>query len=150
MKSSVLFDAETSCGYTSTNLLWYGSYLILISIIFCSVWSEKVWRERCCRSFCVRLCYPFLQLLKFETPKVSNNSQLDPVTCGAENSINGKLCTWLDKLEFLFSLFPFIKNHNLLFALACPPVCKPEASGQGIAIRTKVEQTRSDFSIWVK
>ena len=42
--------------------------------------------------------------------------------------------------NFMFSFFPLYKNYTLLFALQCPPVCKPEAIGRVIALRAKVVQ----------
>ena len=53
---------------------------------------------------------------------------------------NGELCNWFDKLELSFFFFPLQKNYTLLFALPCPPVCKAEDVGRGIAIRAKEEQ----------
>jgi hypothetical protein len=64
----------------------------------------------------------------------SNNREL--------HRVNGELLTCFYKLELSFSFFPFIEKLSLLFALPCPPVCKPEAVGRGIAIRAKVEQKR--------
>ena len=50
---------------------------------------------------------------------------------------------------FLFPFFPLWKNYTLLFALPCSPVCKPEAVGQEIAIRAKVEEKgKMIFLLW--
>ena len=62
----------------------------------------------------------------------------------------------LTSWNFLFSFFPLYKNCTLLFgaplfALPCLWVCNPEAVGQGIAIRAKVEQKgRVIFMYWEK
>ena len=48
------------------------------------------------------------------------------------STINGELCTWFDKMEFIFSLYRKI-IHSC--SLSSPQVCKPEAVGRGSAIR---------------
>ena len=46
----------------------------------------------------------------------------------------------LTSWNLVFYFFPLKKICTLLFALLCPPVCKPEAIGGGISVRVKVEQ----------
>ena len=64
--------------------------------------------------------------------------------------VTGESCTWFDKLEYYFFFFPFIENYTLLFALSCPPVCKPEAVVRGIAIRAKVVNRGGFVIVFVK
>ena len=55
------------------------------------------------------------------------------------------------KTCIFFSFFPFYKNYTILFALASQPFGKPQAIGQWIAMRAKVEQKgRVIFLYWEK